>query len=131
MTEEIKESYKIILELNQRINSLLNASLESFIEDFDEKMQNLIAQKGEYIQKIYSFKQDFPEEFNKLQTPEIKETVKQISTYEEENLRIINEKKEMLSKEMNKINTAEKALSAYKYKKQERPRIVDEKDLSE
>lgn len=128
MTEEIKNTYQKILELNRSINLRLNNFPENDFDDYNEQLQSLISEKEECTAKLISFKQTLPEEFNRIKTGDIKEIVEQITDYEEENLRLINEKKTSLSEEINKINRTEKALSGYKFNKYTDPKIIDEID---
>jgi len=126
MNEEIKNTYEKILELNLQINSMLNdfSSKENF-DNFNENLQEFLAQKDIFIQKLISIKESSEEEFKKSN---LKEISKQVNKLEQENLKLIQEKKVYLSEELNKSNTAAKALSAYKFNKQNEPRIFDETD---
>jgi len=126
MNEEIKNIYEKILELNFKINSLLNdfPPKENF-DNFNENLQNFLDQKDIFIQKLISLKESSEEEFKKIDLKEISE---QINKLEHENLKLIQEKKVYLSEELNKSNKASKALSAYKFNKQNEPRLFDETD---
>ena len=126
MNEEIKNIYEKILELNFKINSLLNdfPPKENF-DNFNENLQEFLDQKDIFIQKLISLKDSNEKEFKKIDLKEISE---QVNNIEQENLKLIQEKKVYLSEELNKSNTAAKALSAYKFNKQNEPRIFDETD---
>ena len=126
MNKEIKNIYEKILELNFQINSLLNdfPPKENF-DNFNENLQNFLEQKDIFIQKLISIKESSEEEFKKIDLKEISEQVNKI---EHENLKLIQEKKVYLSKELNESNKASKALSAYKFNKQNEPRFFDETD---
>ena len=113
------------------MNSLLDNYPGQNFNDFPQKLQDLINEKNICIDELISYKQDNSDEFNELKSSGIKDLIEQVNNYEEENLRIINERKVFLSGEISRLNRTEKALSAYKFKKQERPRMVDEKDSDE
>lgn len=126
--EEIKSIYKTVLELNQKINSSLNNFPTSGYDGFNEEFQKLLDMKGEFLEKLFSLIKNHREEFEKIKNTDLKETLEQISALEQENIKLIKEKQTFLSQEINKTNNSLKALSAYKFNKDTKPRIFDEKD---
>jgi len=125
MNEEIKNTYEKILELNLQINSMLNSSSVDDFDSFNEDLQKFLDEKDKFIQKLLSLRDSNEKEFTEMDLKEISE---QISNLEKENLELIQGKKLFLSKEITKTNKATKALSAYKFDKQNEPRIFDETD---
>jgi hypothetical protein len=129
MIKELKNTYEKILELNLQINSMLNNFPKDDFDSFNENLQGFLDEKDKFIQKLLSFKENSEQELKKLLAkPDLKEISGQINKLEEENLILIQEKKVCLSKEINQTNKATKALSAYKFNKQDKPRIFDETD---
>ena len=128
MINEIKTAYEKILELNLQINSMLNDFPKEDFESFNENLQKFLDEKDIFIQKLLSLKDSNEKEFKKIKENNLKEISDQVNKLEEENLKLIQEKKIYLSKEINKTTKAAKALSAYKFDKQNEPRIFDETD---
>lgn len=130
MIKEIKNLYEKILELNLQINLMLNNFPKDDFDSFNENLQDFLEQKDIFIQKLISLsKLGNEEEFKTfLKTEDLKEISEQVNKIEEENLRLIQEKKLYLSTEINKTAKTVKALSAYKFDKQNAPRIFDETD---
>ena len=129
MREEIKNIYEKIFELNLQINSVLNGFPKENFDDFNEKLQKLLALKDKFIQELLSLKNSNKKELeNSLKEVDLQEISAQIDNLEQENLKLIQEKKIYLSKEINKTNKAAKALDGYKFNKQIEPRLFDEKD---
>ncbi len=127
MKTEIKEIYKTILSLNLQINGLLNNFPKNEFNDFNEKLQEFIEQKGQFIQKLIELKENFKEELKEIiNNEEIQEISAQIDNYEKDNVILIQEKKVGLSNEIRKTDKSAKALSAYKFDKQDKPRLIDE-----
>ena len=121
MIKEIKNLYEKILELNLQINLMLNNFPKDDFESFNENLQDFLEQKDIFIQKLISLSKTANEE-------DLKEISERVHKIEEENLRLIQEKKHYLSTEINKTAKTVKALSAYKFDKQNTPRIFDETD---
>ena len=128
MINEIKTAYEKILELNLQINSMLNDFPKEDFESFNENLQKFLDEKDIFNQKLLSLKDSNEKEFKKIKENDLKEISDQVNKLEEENLKLIQEKKIYLSKEINKTTKAAKALSAYKFDKQNEPRIFDETD---
>jgi len=128
MKTELKTIYETILELDKKIYSLLTNFPEKDFDDFNNKLQKFLDEKEVFVQKVVFFKENSQEEFRKLKDANFKEISEQINELEEENLEIIKNNKTVLSKKINVSNKTLKALSAYKYKKPIKPRIIDESD---
>lgn len=129
MNEEIKNIYEKILELNIHINLMLNDFPKDDFDSFNENLQEFLNQKDEFIQELLSLTGAIPEkELKKIIDIDLKEIFEQVNQIEEENLKLIQENKIYLSAEINKANKAAKALSAYKFDKQNEPLIFDETD---
>lgn len=129
MNEEIKNIYEKILELNIHINLMLNDFPKDDFDSFNENLQEFLNQKDAFIQELLSLTGAIPEkELKKIIDIDLKEIFEQVNQIEEENLKLIQENKIYLSSEINKSNKAAKALSAYKFDKQNEPLIFDETD---
>lgn len=128
MKQEITAAYEKILELNFQINSILNDFPKDDFENFNKEIQDALNLKDEIIQKLVSLKTVSGKEFNEIKENSLKEISEQINKLEQENLELINEKKGYLSEEINKTNKAAKAFSAYKFNKQDEPRLFDNTD---
>jgi len=125
MIKEIKNIYEQILELNIQINSMLNDFPKDNFEDFNDNLQRFLDEKDKFIQNLLSLKDLNEKDFKKN---DLKEILGQINKLEEENFKLIKEKKFFLSKEINKSNKSSTALSAYKFNKHTAPRLFDETD---
>jgi len=129
MISEIKKNYELILELNTQINFFLNNFSVKNLEEFNEKLQALINDKNTSIQNLILLKENNKINFqNAVKSEELKEIISETEKLEQENIRLIEEKKSFLSFEINKANLASKTLNAYKFKKELEPRIFDEAD---
>ena len=95
MIKEIKNLYEKILELNLQINLMLNNFPKDDFESFNENLQDFLEQKDIFIQKLISLSKTANEE-------DLKEISERVHKIEEENLRLIQEKKHYLSTEINK-----------------------------
>jgi len=125
MIKEIKNTYEQILELNIKINSLLNDFPKDDFEDFNENLQNFLDEKDKFIQKLLSLRNSNEKDFKK---DELKKLSEKVNKLEKENFELIQEKKDSLSKKINKSTKTAKALNAYKFNKQNEPRLFDETD---
>lgn len=127
MKKEIKNIYQKILDQNLEINSILKAFPKEDFDNFNEELQQSLEQKDEFIQKLLLIKEQSEEELkSSLKESDLQEISEQINNLEQENLTLIQEKKIYLSKELNKTNKSAKALSAYKFNKQNKPILFDE-----
>lgn len=118
----MKDIIEKLLEINLEINSLL----KSETMDFGGKLENLLKEKEAMICSLKSFKEKSEEEFNNLKNTQFSEAWKSIQTLEQENLTLIQEKKDKLGGEIQGIKTHSKAISSYKFKKDQEPRLFDD-----
>jgi len=127
MSEEIKTFFHKMLAINKKVNLLLLDFPESDYVEFNRQIQILLTEKEILIGKITEFKQFFGEQYKQLtQTSEISVILQEINELEISNLELMQNKKDSLSKEINKSNTSAKALAAYKFNRDTSPKILDE-----
>jgi len=127
MSDEIKNYFYQILAINKKVNSLLLDFPSSDYEEFNRQINILLAEKEIIIGNITEFKKNFSEEYKILiKNQDISNILKEIQELEQSNLEFMQSRKDGLSKEINKSNTSVKALAAYKFNRDNSPKIFDE-----
>ncbi len=118
----MKQNLEKLLKLNQEINSFLKT--EEKVPD--ESFGKLIKQKDKLIENLKKIKNKSAENFENLKNTEFKETLEKIQALEEENLRLIEERRGTMREDINKIKKHVKTISSYKFKKDQEPRLFDD-----
>ncbi len=118
----MKKTVENLLEINLEINSLLNSP----DEDFNEKFTELLKNKDILVKTLKNLTGTSKEEFTALKNTELMETWGKIQELENENLNLIKTRKELIGDELKKLKTHARAISSYKFKKEQEPRLFDD-----
>lgn len=135
MKEEFERLLNEALSVNKDINYFLNdfALDEEELNDqlfleFNEKLEYLLERKDDLINSLSELKNKNPGQFNKLKNNVFKDSWQSLQDLEKQNLELLNDKKDFISRELSGIRTGSKAVKAYKYTKELKPRLFDDKE---
>lgn len=115
----MQETIKKLLEINIKINVILNSSEAETLDDIGE----FLKEKDVLIQSLKSLKEADNQGFLVIKKSEL---WKKLQEFEAKNLKLINDSKEGLSEEINGIKIHVKAISSYRFKKEQEPRLFDD-----
>ncbi len=133
MKTSFKNCIESLLQVNFRLNAFLKEnkitfeSSEEEFKAFQEKIENLLSEKTPFIQKLEELKKTSAEEFLQLKTSTYAESWKSLLALEEENLTAIKSSRAGISLELAGITRKSKAIYSYKYNKEIKPRLIDDK----
>ncbi|OGI02926.1 MAG: hypothetical protein A2Y25_09950 [Candidatus Melainabacteria bacterium GWF2_37_15] len=101
-----------LLKINLEINSILKSS----DKELDENFGKLLDEKNSLIEELKTLKEPLKKE----------ETWEKLQELENENLNLIKSRKDLIFQEINGIKTHVKAISSYKFKQDQEPRLFDD-----
>lgn len=117
--ENLKNLYKEIYSVTSELSKLIE------LDDYDG-IGVFLDKKDELIVKINSVKSKMT--FSEEEKKEFNIIIDKIKNVEEKNLQVMQEKQEVLKKQISKTNKEHKTISSYKTKKENVPRIFDERE---
>ncbi|NLF83221.1 MAG: hypothetical protein GX568_04465 [Candidatus Gastranaerophilales bacterium] len=130
MKQEVQITFNKLLEINLAIKALLEAKVPNTEGDvyaeFQEKVEKLLSQKGEVIEKLQALKQGSESEFSALKQKEFSEIWGRIKELEAENLEAMQKLQAAISEELAGNKQHSRVISSYKYTKEVQPRLFDD-----
>lgn len=130
MKQELQITFNKLLEINLAIKALFEAKMpdteEDVYADFREKIEKLLSQKVELIEKLQTLKQGSESEFSALKQKEFSEIWSRIKKLEAENLEAMQKLQAAISEELAGNKQHSRVISSYKYTKEVQPRLFDD-----